>query len=116
MSTNRLEELLSAPTAPPVDRRKPEAEFTRQISIASDTVSGEFRVTPELANEGTAAAEAIAQLPPDSRRAVSAAHGLFAELSRRLRRTPAAQIRRTRIRVPDARKAVIIVRALGGRP
>ncbi|EME36948.1 MULTISPECIES: phytoene/squalene synthase family protein [Kocuria] len=62
------------------------------------------------------AAEAIAQLPPDSRRAVSAAHGLFAELSRRLRRTPAAQIRRTRIRVPDARKAVIIVRALGGRP
>ena len=64
----------------------------------------------------TPAAEAIAQLPPDSRRAVSAAHGLFAELSRRLRRTPAAQIRRTRIRVPDARKAVIIVRALGGRP
>ena len=62
------------------------------------------------------AAEAIAQLPPDSRRAVSAAHGLFAELSRRLRRTPAAQIRRTRIRVPDARKAVIILRALGGRP
>ena len=60
------------------------------------------------------AAEAIAQLPPDSRRAVRAAHGLFSELSRRLRRTPAAQIRRTRIRVPDARKAVIILRALGG--
>src|SRR5690606_34930691 len=48
-----------------------------------------------------AAATAIPHLPPDSRRAVRAAHGLFAELSRRLRATPAAEIRRTRVRVPD---------------
>lgn len=61
------------------------------------------------------AAAAIAQLPVSSRRAVLAAHGLFAALSARLRRTPAARIRQTRIRVPDAQKAVIIARAVSGR-
>lgn len=61
------------------------------------------------------AAAAIPQLPPGSRRAVQAAHGLFAALSARLRRTPAARIRQTRIRVPDAQKAVIIARAVSGR-
>jgi phytoene/squalene synthetase len=65
-----------------------------------------------------AAAVAVPQLPPSSRRAVAAAHALFAELSRRLRATPAAQIRRARVRVPDPVKARILARVLltGGRP
>ena len=59
---------------------------------------------------------ALAQLPPGSRRAVWLAHALFSELSRRLRATPAARIRTSRIRVPDAVKARIVLRAalLGG--
>ncbi|NUL46524.1 phytoene/squalene synthase family protein [Cellulosimicrobium funkei] len=61
------------------------------------------------------AAPAIPQLPSSSRRAVQAAHGLFAALSRRLRQTPAAQIRQARVRVPDAEKAFILLRALTGR-
>ncbi|MFB9072345.1 phytoene/squalene synthase family protein [Citricoccus parietis] len=60
------------------------------------------------------AATAIPHLPSSSRRAVQAAHGLFAALSRRLRQTPAAQIRQARVRVPDPEKALILFRALTG--
>ena len=64
-----------------------------------------------------AAEVALDQLPAGSRRAVRAAHGLFSELSRRLRCTPAAHIRTTRVRVPDHVKAQIVARAVatGGR-
>ncbi|HRO29249.1 MULTISPECIES: squalene/phytoene synthase family protein [Micrococcaceae] len=62
-----------------------------------------------------AAAEAIRLLPDSSRRAVRAAHALYSALSRRLRSTPAARIRESRIRVPDGQKAVILVKALAGR-
>ena len=61
------------------------------------------------------AAAAIPQLPVGSRRAVAAAHGLYSALSRRLRATPAAEIRRTRVRVPDHEKAQILARVLLGR-
>jgi hypothetical protein len=47
---------------------------------------------------------------------VSVAHATFAELSARLRATPAAEIRRTRVRVPDAVKMRLLAGALyGGR-
>ncbi|WP_114854302.1 phytoene/squalene synthase family protein [Brachybacterium sp. YJGR34] len=60
------------------------------------------------------AAEAIPQLPPSSRRAVAAAHGLYLALSRRLRATPASEILRSRVRVPDHEKALVLARALIG--
>ena len=47
----------------------------------------------------------VPDLPASSRRAVHAAHATFAELARRLRRTPAEEIRRTRVRVPDRGQA-----------
>lgn len=55
---------------------------------------------------------ALNHLPPGSRRAVRAAHSLFAELSRRLRNTPARQLRSTRVRVPDPVKAGLVARAV----
>lgn len=58
-----------------------------------------------------AAAAVIPLLPADCRRAVTAAHDLFAELSRRLRRDPD---RRHRVRVPDPVKAGLVVRAMLG--
>ncbi|WP_193312834.1 phytoene/squalene synthase family protein [Georgenia subflava] len=71
----------------------------------------------EIDADLAAAARAVLELPVSSRRAVAAARGLFAELSRRLRATPAAEIRRTRIRVPDPVKARIVLHAVltGGR-
>ncbi len=59
------------------------------------------------------AASVIPHLPPDCRAAVTAAHDLFAELSRRLRLSPAGA---PRVRVPDTVKATLAARALFGRP
>jgi 15-cis-phytoene synthase len=62
------------------------------------------------------AESAIAALPAGSRRAVQVAHALFAELSRRLRATPAAEISRRRVRVPGPAKALVAARCLVQRP
>jgi phytoene/squalene synthetase len=55
---------------------------------------------------------AVARLPDSSRRAVLVAHALFGELSRRLRRTSAAEIRVRRVRVPGPAKALVVARCL----
>lgn len=61
-----------------------------------------------------AAAAVVPLLPADCRRAVTAAHDLFAALSQRLRRTGDGA---ERVRVPDPVKAGIALRAvLGGSP
>jgi 15-cis-phytoene synthase len=61
------------------------------------------------------AAASLPLLEPGPRRAVATAHGLFAALADRLRATPAEQLRRTRVRVPDAEKLRIAARAMAGR-
>lgn len=53
-------------------------------------------------------------LPTGSRRAVTAAHRLFSELAMRLRATPAAELGRSRVRVPDAEKLGIAFSAALG--
>ena len=58
-----------------------------------------------------AAASAIPALPADCRRAVTAAHDLFAELAVRLRACDGSE---ERVRVPDAVKARLAARALLG--
>ena len=57
----------------------------------------------------------LPELPWGSRRAVRAAHGLFAELSRRVRATPAARLATTRVRVPDPVKLRIVAAAAADR-
>ena len=70
----------------------------------------------EIDAELAVAAAAIDELPHSSRRAVAAAHAFYRALSERLRATPAAQIRRARVRVPDHHKARILARVIvGGR-
>ncbi|MBW9093183.1 squalene/phytoene synthase family protein [Microbacterium jejuense] len=65
------------------------------------------RVDRDLA----AAARVIPDLPADCRRAVTAAHDLFAELAARLRAAPDDD---ARVRVPDPVKARLAVRAMLG--
>jgi phytoene synthase len=57
---------------------------------------------------------AIAQLPVSSRSAVLLAHSLFAELSRRARRTPAQELLHRRIRVPNPVKTRLAAAAILG--
>ena len=74
------------------------------------------RILDDIEADLAAADDAIPHLPASSRRAVRVAHATFAELAARLRATPAATIRRTRVRVPDAVKLRIVAGALyGGR-
>jgi phytoene/squalene synthetase len=58
-----------------------------------------------------AAADAIPELPDNCRRAITAAHGLFSELSDRIRETPAAELLTRRVSVPTRVKLVILARA-----
>jgi phytoene synthase len=70
-------------------------------------------IDADLAHAG----QTLTLLPRSSRRAVALAQRLFAELSRRLRVTPAAALITTRVRVPDPVKLRIALAAatLGGR-
>ncbi|WP_206051680.1 phytoene/squalene synthase family protein [Nocardioides ferulae] len=70
------------------------------------------RLLDDIDADLAVSAVAVALLPADSRRAVWLAHGLFAELSRRMRRIPADQLRGQRVRVPDPVKARVLARSL----
>ncbi|MEO7016989.1 MAG: phytoene/squalene synthase family protein, partial [Leifsonia sp.] len=61
-----------------------------------------------------AAADAIPELPDSCRRAVAAACGLFAELTERLRATPAEDLLSTRVRVPTRIKLAVLLRSGAG--
>ncbi|MBO9625859.1 MAG: squalene/phytoene synthase family protein [Microbacterium sp.] len=58
------------------------------------------------------ASRAVPLLPRDCRAAVRSAHGLFLSLAERVARTPADELYRRRVRVPDPVKLTTAVRAL----
>lgn len=74
------------------------------------------RILDDIAADLDAAAAVVPELTASSSRAVRVAHATFAELAARLRATPAAEIRRTRVRVPDGVTVRLVAGALyGGR-
>ncbi len=105
--------------------------FLRDLAEDHDTLSRSYfpdldveqfgdadrdRILDDVAADLAAAAAVVPDLPAGSRRAVSAALATFTELAARLRETPAAQIRRFRVRVPDPVKMRLLAGALyGGR-
>lgn len=105
--------------------------FLRDLAADSETLGRSYfpgiqvsRLTEEQKNTvlddidadlGSAAAT-LPLLPSSSRRAVALALRLFAELSRRIRRTPASDLLRTRVRVPDPVKLRIALTAALGSP
>ncbi|NNC12688.1 squalene/phytoene synthase family protein [Planctomonas sp. JC2975] len=70
----------------------------------------------EIDDDLRAAARVIPDLPAGCRTAVGVAHDLFAALGRRIDRTPADELMRTRVRVPDVQKLAILLRAISTRP
>jgi phytoene/squalene synthetase len=77
------------------------------LGAPADRIAVLDRIDRDLA----AAARVVPKLPADCRRAVTAAHDLFAELAARLR---VSQPDETRVRVPDAVKARLAARAMLG--
>lgn len=87
------------------------------VDVAAFDEATKVRLLDDIDADLAVSAAVIPQLPRSSRRAVSLAHSLFAELSRRLRSTPARMLVATRVRVPNAVKArLALAAALGGRP
>jgi phytoene/squalene synthetase len=85
------------------------------IDVAALTDQQKTALVDEIDADLDAAAATLRLLPPSSRKAVALAHGLFAELSRRIRRTPASTLIHTRVRVPESVKLRIAARAALGR-
>jgi phytoene/squalene synthetase len=86
------------------------------VDVTRLTDDEKNRLLDDIDHDLAQAAATLPLLPRDSRRAVALAHGLFAELSRRIRRTPAATLITTRVRVPDPVKLRIgLAATVGGR-
>lgn len=78
--------------------------------VARLTDADRDRLLDDIDADLAAARAVIDELPASSRRGVLAAYSLFAALSRRLRRTPAAVIARRRVRVPAHEKLAVLAR------
>jgi len=85
------------------------------VSVESFSEADKVRLLDDIDADLRTSAAVVPDLPASSRKAVALAQGLFAELSVRLRRTPAEDLRRTRVRVPNPVKARIAAGAALGR-
>ncbi len=85
------------------------------VRVDSFTEEEKHRLLDDIDADLRTSAAVIPDLPASSRRAVALAQGLFAELSVRLRRTPASELVRARVRVPDPVKLRIAAGVLAGR-
>ncbi len=87
------------------------------VTVESFSEAEKVRLLDDIDADLAVSAAVVPDLPASSRRAVALAQSLFAELSARLRRTPAANLVRARVRVPNPMKARLAVSAaLGGKP
>ncbi|SMQ71393.1 squalene/phytoene synthase family protein [Agreia sp. VKM Ac-1783] len=85
------------------------------VDVDSFTEAQKTAIIDDIQNDLDIACSTLTLLPSSSRRAVVLAQGLFAELTRRLRETPASVLVTTRIRVPNPVKMRIAALAAAGR-
>ncbi|WP_168203828.1 phytoene/squalene synthase family protein [Humibacter ginsenosidimutans] len=87
------------------------------VGAAGDGITEELKhqLIVEIDADLSAAAVVIPELPAGCRTAVGVAHDLFAALCRRIERTPAEELMRVRVRVPDVQKLAILLRAISVR-
>ena len=85
------------------------------VNVDSFTEAEKIRLLDDIDADLAVSAAVVPELPAHSRRAVALAQSLFAELSVRLRRTPAADLVRARVRVPNPVKARLALAAAIGR-
>jgi phytoene/squalene synthetase len=72
------------------------------------------RLVEDIDNDLAQSAKTLALLPKSSRRAVVAAQLLFTALNKKIAKTPAEQLIRTRIRVSDIHKLFILFKSMIG--
>lgn len=81
------------------------------VSVDGFTEAEKHAVLDGIDADLAAARAVVPELPAGSRTAVAAVHALFAELSARLRRTPAGDLLLRRVRVPNQVKLRLIAKA-----
>lgn len=84
------------------------------VNLLTMTETQKNELLDDMDNDLAAAAQVLPLLPVGSRRAVTAAHHLFARLSAKLRVTPARALMSARTRVPDPEKIMIALTASFG--
>lgn len=85
------------------------------VNVSTFTEEEKVRLLDDIDADLAVSAAVVPELPASSRRAVALAQSLFAELSVRLRRTPADQLVRSRVRVPNPVKLRLAIAAGMGR-
>ncbi|MBK5238309.1 MAG: squalene/phytoene synthase family protein [Actinomycetales bacterium] len=85
------------------------------INIATFTEEDKARLVADIDADLAISAAIVPELPASSRRAVALAQNLFVALSRRIERTPASELKKTRVSVPTLVKARLALAALIGR-
>ena len=68
-------------------------------------------VIKEMESDFYAARQGIRKLPGRSRLAVLTAYFYYLALTKKIRKTPAGKILETRIRIPDLRKFILLLKA-----
>lgn len=85
------------------------------LDIATFTEEDKARLVADIKADLAISAAIVSELPASSRRAVALAQSLFAALNRRIERTPASELKETRVSVPTLVKARLALAALMGR-
>jgi phytoene synthase len=85
------------------------------INIATFSEEDKARLVADIDADLAISGAIVPELPASSRRAVALAQNLFAALNRRIERTPAAELKHTRVSVPTLVKARLAIAALMGR-
>ena len=84
------------------------------VNPASFNEAQKATLLADIREDLRASSEVLKFLPVSSRKAVSAAQMLFTELANRIEKTPAEQMLRARISVPNSMKLFIVIKALIG--
>jgi phytoene/squalene synthetase len=84
------------------------------VNVETFTEDEKVRLLDDIDADLAVSAAVLPDLPASSRRAVALAQSLFAELSRRLRKTPASELVKARVRVPNPVKARLALAASTG--
>ena len=84
------------------------------VNPATFNESQKTALLADIRSDLSTSSQALKFLPRSSRRAVSAAQMLFTELANRIEKTPAEQMLRARISVPNSTKLFLVLKALIG--
>lgn len=82
------------------------------VTVESFTEADKVRLVEDIYSELETARQTLGLLPSSAKKAVAAAELLFAELNRRIERTPATELITRRISVPNFTKLGLLMRAI----